>query len=416
MHASYPDDNRKIVVSVDSLPVLDRYMMRLDDMISEYRLQDSVFTLPEPDPYFYRLLVPGTYYNNSIHSVLALTDTLGQDDKAIRIRAINHSLADLYVSHPWLITQTQEELKEQGVLRKDINDKIKNNDKLAGKVATIDLGTAVDEDLVVVTRRPNFWKYNGSTSMNFAQNYSTKNWGNSNVYSGLGRFALTVSYNNQRKFNFTNVFDAQLGFQTDKNDTVRVFKPNTNTMRNTFNAGYKINKYWNYSIQVHMSTQIVPVYQSNSSKVTQDVLSPLNVTIAPGLTTSFAWGKKKKFTGNMSVAPMAYNIVYVQRPSLVTRYGVRPGHHSKHTFGPNVTVSYNWPVCKNINWSSRIYWFSNLHLTRIEWENNFRFTISKLISATMQVYPRFDDTVGKNTEDSHLQFRENLGLGLSYSF
>jgi len=163
---------------------------------------------------------------------------------------------------------------------------------------------------------------------------------------------------------------------------------------------------------------VVPQYNSNSDVVNTDILSPLNVTIAPGLTTSFQWGKKKKFTGSVSMAPLAYNIVYCQREALVTRFGIDSGHHSRHSFGPNVTVNYNWPVCKNINWSSRVFWYSNLHMTKIEWENNFRFTINKLISATMQIYPCIDDSNPsiKNEHGQYLQFKEYMALGLNYSF
>ena len=175
-----------------------------------------------------------------------------------------------------------------------------------------------------------------------------------------------------------------------------MFRPNTNSLRFTTNWGYQAVKNLYYSGQVNMSTQIVPNYRENSDVVQSDFLSPLDITIAPGMRYTIAWGKKKKFTGSLNMAPLAYNIRYVDRDLLVTNYGVRPGHNSKHSFGPNVTLNTGWQIFKPVHWSQRLFWYSNLHMTRIEWEHNFNFSINRLMNASLNVYPRIDDSSRNN--------------------
>ena len=86
-------------------------------------------------------------------------------------------------------------------------------------------------------------------------------------------------------------------------------------------------------------------------------------------------------------------------------------------------------MAKNVSWSSRLYWFSNFKMTRLENENTFNFTINKYLSATVFMNPRYEDTKyynvkrnedGSLTDDSaretYWMFKEFLSLGLNYDF
>jgi hypothetical protein len=114
---------------------------------------------------------------------------------------------------------------------------------------------------------------------------------------------------------------------------------------------------------------------------------------------------------------MAYNIQYVQRDALVTRYGVRAGHHSAHAWGPNITLNYRWPIAKNVLWTSRLYWFSNLSLTSIDWQNTLGFTINKYLTTTLFVHPVYDDrSLQWRGKHGYLRMEENLAVGFTYNF
>ena len=55
-----------------------------------------------------------------------------------------------------------------------------------------------------------------------------------------------------------------------------------------------------------------------------------------------------------------------------------------------------------------------------EWENTIDFTISKLITSTFYLYPRFDNSNDKYKNnsrfDTYLMFKEWLSIGLKYNF
>jgi len=335
-----------------------------------------------------------------------------------RLQAINKALAGVYVSHPWLVGQTEEDLKKQTAIREDVKDKMKSDNNLSDKVAAATLAPQIEEKIEVKTRRPNFWKFSGATSLNFTQYYFSDNWtGGENKYTGLTTLSLNANYNDEKRLTWTNNLSMQLGFTTSKSDKRRAFRPTSNNIQYTTNAGLKAIKTWSYTAQVVIKTHLVPQYNINTDEAVLDIFSPMSVTIAPGMKYTFAYGKKKKFTGSVNIAPLAYNIQYVQRDNLVTRYGVRAGHHSAHTFGPNILLTYNWPIAKNVNWSSRLYWYSNLHLTSIDWQNTLAFTINKYLKATLFVHPVFDDrSLSWKGKHGYLRMEENLALGLNYSF
>ncbi|MBQ1634001.1 MAG: DUF3078 domain-containing protein [Bacteroidaceae bacterium] len=426
MSTSMMSQNKAGVVQNDIAPVdtsalLKKYSRALDSLAVLRDSLDALNVTPAPDAYFYRLMVPGTFYTSSIHQFFALEDTAHISERTKLYRAVNHSLARLYTANPWLVSQTEGQIKGQGTIREDITTTaIQTSNNLSEKVIEPNLSADVDEMVTVITRRPNFFRFSGSASMQFTQNYATDHWfqGVDNHISGTSVLSLNLNYDNKKKITWTNNLDARLGFRTNKNDKRRVFQPNTNAVTYTTNVGYSIVKTLRYTMQVRMSTSIVPAYAANSMNVITDVLSPLDVTVGPGIGYSFNWGKKKRYSGAVNLSPLAYQLRYVQRESLVQRYSVRPGHHSYHKFGPTATLQTTWRICNQVTWTSKIFWASNLHYTNIQWENTFAFSVNKYMSANLYVFPKFDDSNRnyKNDHGNYLMMRESLSISMNYSF
>ena len=397
-------------------PITEQYNAALQFLVDQRETanQQAHDSNVIPDAYLFQVLSTPTLYSAPLHQIISEEDSLSADMHVQRVQMVNQALARLYVENPSMVEQTETTLKEQGKIREDIAEKIHTEDQLATRVAAASLKPEGVDSVEVKTRRPNFWKFPGSTALNFTQYAYSHNWpGGENKYSGLTTIILNANYNDERKFTWTNNLDFRLGFQTSKTDKNRTFRPTNNQVVYTTNAGLKAYKTLSYTITVRMSTKIVPNYSPNTDQVYEDCLSPLVVTIGPGMTYSYKLGKKKPITGALSVAPLAYNIRYVQRASLVTRYGVRPGHHSSHAFGPTATLTYAWTIMPQVRWTGRFYWFSNLHKTQFDWTNTFNFTINKYFNATLNIHPTFDDNVKTN---KGVRVEENLGLGMSYSF
>jgi hypothetical protein len=148
------------------------------------------------------------------------------------------------------------------------------------------------------------------------------------------------------------------------------------------------------------------------------MFSPLEITVGPGMKYDFQWGKKKRFTGNMNVAFVAYQLKYVGVDELIGQYGLDAGKHFKHTFGPTATLNTNYNICDQISWRSTIVWKSNYSYTSIDWFNEINFRVTKIINAKLILNPKIDDSSSKyrNSNGKYLMFKEDLGISIDYNF
>lgn len=385
------------------------------------------------NPYFYRLMTPGTLYAGALNRTLGVswapaggyssaTSSLLQKDYSLdyalaAMRATDRSLASLYTRYPGLIVRTEAELLQEPRLREAVTQPLEVEAKLAEKVVPVDLGTDVAEPVEIQARKPQFWKVSGNGSLQFTQSYYSNNWyqGGDNNYAALASLTLEAKYDNKQKTQWDNKLEMQLGFQTS-DDTHHSLKATNNLLRLTSKLGYKAAKNWYYTGQVVAQTQFVPNYNSNANTFSSSFLSPLNLTISVGMDYKFK-SKKEKFTGSLLLAPVAYNMRYVREDSLRSRYKVEEGKVAYHNFGPNVTLNYRWIITKDIRWDSRLYYFTNLDYVDIEWENTFTFVINKYLSSKLFLYPRFDDSSPSyRGKHGYLMFKEWLSLGINYSF
>ena len=407
----------------DTSALLRTYLLALDSLARERDSLNAVGYATQPNAYYCQLLLSPTLYSSPLKQAMSPGEPVSQDPQMQRLYASRRMLAQLYTRAPLLVTQTESDILGQTALRTDVNEVLQDKDKLSDKVAAATLAPKVEEAVEVITRRPNFWKFSGDAALQFSQNYFSNNWyqGGEDNFSGLTTLTLRANYNDQRKITWDNTLEMQLGFQTTESDKEHSLRPTNNLLRYTTNVGYKAWKSLYYSLQVILKTQILPVYKANTTQKTTDILSPLDVTIGPGMKWDISVGKKKQFTGTLQVAPLALRILYVHDDDLVRNYGIDEGKNQKTTFGPSATLNTRWQICKQVNWVSRIYWMSNYDYHIWEWDNTINFAVTKLIWAKLFIYPRFDNSneryrSGENHDGTYMMFKEWFSLGLNYSF
>ena len=386
-------------------------------------LLDSIQRLEQPSapsPYMFRLYAPGTVYSSALAQDMGTAVDPGDDAQLQLDAAINTRLNHAYVLFPVLFTGTEQQLINGGRFLTDLAQPAEEPVMLADQTEEIILPEVDIEAVEPEVKKPNFWTFKGNGSLQFTQSYYSQNWyqGGEKNYAMLSQLTAEANYNNQRRVQWDNKFEAQLGFQTSETDQFHKFKATSNLLRLTSNLGIKAVGHWNYAAQLQLETQPYKSYKANSDELTATFISPLYVRSSIGMDYII---KKKRFEGKLHLAPLSYVITYVHRDELISRYGINEGHHSKHDWGPNVEFTFTYRMWKNISWASRLYWFSNFHLTRIEWENTLNFTINKYISAKLFLYPRFDDSndkyrAGENHDGTFLMFKEWLSLGLNYDF
>lgn len=383
-------------------------------------------------PYYYRLFAPGTLYDAPLKQAFGIswTPTLpgrsrvfpslwSGEDKDLRVlEEENRMLMQTYVDAPWLVKVTERDLEKAGGWKQEALQEIPVMTHLVEDKIDVDFTQDVD-NVQLVVRRPNFWKFKGDYSFQFTQNYFSENWyqGGDNNYTMLALATMEANFNNKQKIQWDNKLEMRLGFRTSKTDEVHKLKTNDDLLRFTTKIGYKATAHWFYSLQVQAYTQFYPSYKDNSEEVSSDFLSPFNLVVSLGMDYKL---ELKRFRGSAYLAPVAYNFRSVERRSLFGNFGLDPGRSMYNNFGPNITVNYSWDIWKNIRWDSRFYWFSNMEMTDVEWENTFTFTINKYLNSKLFLYPRVDDSSENyRNEDKkfpYLMFKEWFSLGVNYSF
>ena len=423
----------RIVYVVDTVTmeaVAQRYSSMLDSLALRVRsgVTDSVVSYA---PVYFRMFTPPTLYDAPIRQAFGFSwepslpgravsyPTLAtyDDEERSVLEEGNRMLMQTYVNRPWLIRSTEDEMELAGGLAQEKSPVLPEEAQLIDNEMTVDLTDDVDSVQLVV-RRPNFWKVRGDYSFQFTQNYFSENWyqGGDNNYTMLALFTMEANFNNKQNVQWDNKLEMRLGFQTSKTDEKHKFKTNDDLLRFTTKIGYKATSHWFYTLQVQAYTQFYPSYNANSDVVSSDFMSPFNLVISLGMDYKL---ELKRFKGSANLAPVAYNFRSVSRKALYGNFGLEEGKNKYHNFGPNITVNYSWEIWKNIKWDARIYWFSNMESTDIEWENTFTFTINKFLNSKLFLYPRIDDSsenYRKESNGSYFMFKEWFSLGLNYSF
>lgn len=275
--------------------------------------------------------------------------------------------------------------------------------------------TALPIDMIVL--KPNFWDFAGDGYLQFMQNYVSGNWyqGGESNYSLMGGLTLQANYNNKKKLKWENKLEVKIGLQTTNGDTIHNVKTSEDLLRYTSKLGLQASKKWYYTLQGVASTQIVRMYDQNQRPVISDFMSPFEFNLSLGMDYNVDW-INHKLKGSVHLAPIAYNLKYVDRLSLAERNGIDAGHHSKNDIGSQMTVDLKWVFSDNIQWQTRLFAYTTYKRTQIEWENTLNFQFNRWISCKFYIYPRFDDSVVRDDRHGYFQYKEYTSLGFAYSF
>lgn len=362
---------------------------------------------------YYRLFAPMTFYHSPAHRAFTMSET----DSTTAEAAVDAALMHVYMNAPQHVKSTETHLAEGGsIVREDETPVKKPEIDLSERIEPI-VEEEVEEPVVVVVKKPNFWSYSAETSLQFTQNYFSDNWykGGESNYSMLVTAVLQANYNNKQKVKFDNTLEMKIGFQTSKSDTVHSLKTTSDLLRYTGKLGIQASTNWYYALQLLAYTQFMRGTKTNSETIYSDFMSPFTLNVGLGLDYTVAT-KNKKLTGTVNMSFLSFNFIYVDRDALRSSNGIAGDHHTTEDFGSSLTAKLTWQIDDNIKWVTRLYSFTAYDNTLIEWENTFTFSFNKYISATIFIYPRFDDTASTDGGWKYWQRKEYSSLGVTYSF
>ncbi|WP_337667793.1 DUF3078 domain-containing protein [Prevotella sp.] len=395
------------------------------DSLRNYKqmLDTTSINIPDSDrdPRTFYIFAPATFYYSVAEDLLRTSDNTQTKQPYDSSRDMDRIMMNIYLNHPNLVAKSERSLNRIGSVHKEMDAPIKNKVQLVTKADALPIEEDDEEHfnlpMEIVVKKPNFWKYSGDYYLQMLQNYVSSNWykGGESNYSMVASVTMQANYNNKQKVKLDNKLEMKLGFQTSRGDTLHSFKTSEDLIRYTGKLGLQASKKWYYSLQLIAYTQFMRGYKSNDKKVYSDILSPLNINLSVGMDYNVVWFNKK-LTGNIHLAPLAYNFKYVGRKELATRYGLDEGKHTLNDFGSECTVDLTWAFTNTIKWKNRLYGYTTYERAEVEWENTISFQFNKYITSNLFIYPRFDDGAKKDESHGYWQLKEYMSIGFAYSF
>lgn len=271
------------------------------------------------------------------------------------------------------------------------------------------------------------WKKGGVITINLAQT-SLTNWaaGGQNSFAMNGLLSTFANY--KRNGNaWDNTLDIGFGLLKQGSDDLRKTDDKFDFVSK---YGRKAFKDFYYSALLNFKTQMAPGYKDpDYTNKISNFLAPAYLLAALGL------DYKPSSYLSMFVAPITGKITFVTDQALsdIGAFGVTPGSKSLTEFGGYLRAVYSrndfkTEFLKNVTFTTKLDLFSNYTTNPqnivVNWETLLAFKVNKFLSASITTQLIYDDKIKvpviedgiEKSIGSLVQFKEILGVGLSYKF
>lgn len=269
-----------------------------------------------------------------------------------------------------------------------------------------------------------YWSHTGKAALTFSQ-VGLSNWaagGDPSVsFNGIVNFSFKYE---KESHLWQNVLDA--GYGTQKLGTADDFKKTDDNLLFISRYGYRITSKWYLSAITSFRTQFTDGfnYENDTAVLTSTFLAPGYHNIGLGLTYNHAFSEDESFSFTFNPLNLKTTFVMDEELSDQGAYGVEPGKTSRSQGGIDMLLTLRKILVKNVSLESKLALFSpyeDMALIDVNWDLNLWFTINNYLSANISTALIYDHDVAFFDDDgneyhSAIQFKEVLGLGLTYSF
>lgn len=263
------------------------------------------------------------------------------------------------------------------------------------------------------------WLNKFAANLQFSQAFISPNWyqGGNNSLNLIADFTYQSNLNTKFHPNllFENFFQWRTALQTVRDDPYRKYALTENRFQINSKFGYKAAKNWYYTLTAMLKTPIFNGYNSGTQTRTASFFSPGELNIGAGMTYNFT-SKNEKFVLGVTLSPISYNLkTCIDTKIDETTFGIEQGKKAFHSYGSALEVTWAWNICYNVNYTSRIFAFSDYKYFQGDWQNQFQFTINRFLTANLNVDLRYDTSAPSDSYWHKLQLRELFSLGFTYS-
>ncbi len=264
------------------------------------------------------------------------------------------------------------------------------------------------------------WKSSGMASLNFSQ-VSLTNWaqGGESSYAVNALSAFNMNYA-MDKTSWENALDIGYGIQKIGNKNPGKTDDHIDLLSK---YGYKTGGDWFVSGLLNFKTQFTKGYKDTDAGrlVISDFLSPGYIILAIGM----EYKPSEHFF--FSVSPLGGKITLVMNDSLSNAgsFGVEAGKTSRSELGGTVKLGVNQEIMKNVTFTSTLEMFSNYlnspQNIDVSWKAMINMKVNEFLSANISTHLLYDDDISSTDSEGiaqgpRVQFKELLGIGMSYKF
>ena len=293
-------------------------------------------------------------------------------------------------------------------------------------LATVATGAQAQDNTTEASAPESNWKVNGITGINTAQT-ALVNWSAGGENSVAWNLYLNVNANYKKdKWSWDNALVTDFGMTyTTSNEWLK----NVDKLNLSTKVGHLISSHWSISALGDLLTQFARGYDASTNpNVAGNRDKYISTLLAPGYFTA-ALGADYKPNDNLSVlfSPVTGKMTFVldKKLSDAGAFGVKPGKRLLAELGASIVANYKKKLAENIDFSTKLTLFtaynSDFGNIDVNWDMMIAFKINKFLTTTLTTNLIYDDNVKSvdkagNLRGPKVQFREVLGLGLSYSF
>ena len=270
-----------------------------------------------------------------------------------------------------------------------------------------------------------YWTYNGNHKIQLSQNYISENWykGGIKNLNLLNRHDITFNYK-KNKFQANNTIEWRINLYTNPNDTLRTYRIGEDLVRMYSDFGIQAFTNWYYSSSIEIKTQIFKNFKENSEQAISSALSPLYINLGLlgmkyQLVKSYPNVKGKKIDFKTEISPLSVEYVTVIKKDIdPTRFGIKEGKRYLSNYGSSVKANLRFDFNRNVNFISRLYYFTNYHKVTAEWENTLNLPINRYFSTSIYLFFRYDDNpkLKRDKNLGYFQLNELLSFGFNYNW
>ncbi|MFZ4520323.1 MAG: DUF3078 domain-containing protein [Bacteroidales bacterium] len=281
------------------------------------------------------------------------------------------------------------------------------------------------------------WVVRGNGSLQFTQ-ASFTNWsaGGDNSIGLVAWVNFKANYKNGKHV-WGNNIDLGYGFNLQGKGGDATYNKTNDKIELTTAYGYELhaNKKWYLTVLGNFRSQFSEGYDNPDDRnVVSTFMAPGYLIVGLGVT----YVPTKWFTLYVSPASGRFTFVNDQELADSGAFGVERGywksdtvfHHGNNMlgeFGPYVRAELNADLSKNINLTSTLELFSNylkeFGNVDVNWSLILSLKVNKWLAASVQTQLIYDDNINIVTDavkqphgGPRTQFKEMLGIGLSYKF